>query len=237
MISVIIPTLNSEATLAASLSALIPAAVDGLVREVIIADGGSSDATAKIAESSGADTVLAGEMRSSRLIAGAERARFAWLMFVPADGVLGAGWEREAEVHIAKTDAGERKAGAAVFAFAVDDSGFAPRAVEAGTRLGQIVLGIASAEQGLLISRALYNTVGGFKPLPALEDVDMARRIGRRRLTRLRTPLLTATEHYPNGYGTHSWQFGLSLALYGAKVPIGCIAALRAGQGARPASP
>ncbi|HET6928016.1 MAG TPA: glycosyltransferase, partial [Hyphomicrobiaceae bacterium] len=54
MISVIIPTLNAEATLAETLSALVPAAVAGLVREVLVVDGGSSDRTAEIVERAGA---------------------------------------------------------------------------------------------------------------------------------------------------------------------------------------
>ena len=51
MISVVIPTLNAETGLAPTLAALVPATVQGLVREVIIADGGSRDDTAKIATS------------------------------------------------------------------------------------------------------------------------------------------------------------------------------------------
>ena len=43
MISVIIPTLNSEIVLAHTLAALVPAAAEGVVREVIVVDGGSSD--------------------------------------------------------------------------------------------------------------------------------------------------------------------------------------------------
>ena len=226
MISVIIPTLNCEATLPACLSALIPAVVDGLVREVIIADGGSSDRTGQIAESSGADRVSAGPARSNQLIAGAEKARFPWLLFLPPDTIPGAGWEREVETHIAKVDAGERKTGAGVFAFEIDDSGLAPRVVETGTWLGQAIFGYACAEQGLLVSRALYAAAGGFQPLEALEDLDLTRRLGRRQLTRFRTPLLTAIEHYPKGYGTHSWHYGVSLALYGLKGPAGRIAAL-----------
>ena len=54
MISVVIPTLNAAKTLPLTLAALAPAAMDGLVRELIIIDGGSSDDTAVIADEAGA---------------------------------------------------------------------------------------------------------------------------------------------------------------------------------------
>ena len=60
MITVIIPTLNAEATLAPTLAALVPAAVDGLVREVIVVDGGSSDRTTEIVDNAGANLVQGG---------------------------------------------------------------------------------------------------------------------------------------------------------------------------------
>ena len=59
MISVVIPALNAERTLPSTLTALVPAAVDGVVREVIVADGGSTDHTRQIADHAGGDQRLA----------------------------------------------------------------------------------------------------------------------------------------------------------------------------------
>ena len=57
MISVVIPTLNAERTLQRALAPLVPAAVEGLVREVVVADGGSTDRTLELADDAGANIV------------------------------------------------------------------------------------------------------------------------------------------------------------------------------------
>ena len=96
MISVVIPTLDAEAVLPDTLSALISATVDGLVREVMVVDGGSTDRTCEIADAAGAEVVSASPGRASQLIAGAARAKHPWLMFLYPETVLDPGWEREA---------------------------------------------------------------------------------------------------------------------------------------------
>ena len=103
MISAVIPTLNSEATLATTLEALIPAVVEGVVREVIVADGGSTDRTLKIADQSGARVVTSETGRGLQLKSGAAAAKMPWLLFLHADTVLDPGWERVADQHIDKS--------------------------------------------------------------------------------------------------------------------------------------
>ena len=228
MISTVIPVFNNESTLAACLSALIPAAVEGLVREVIVADGGSTDQTMKIADFSGAETVIGGATRASRLIAGAAKARFPWLLFLPPDAVLGYDWTREVEAFITSSSESKNASAAAVFRFGIDDRGFAPRAIELATRAGHAVCGIATSEQGLLISRSCYTALGGFRQMPLLEDLDLVRRIGRSKFTRLRTPLVSSAQRYRSeGYAARLRHHGLNLLLYGINVPVERIASLR----------
>ena len=100
MISVILPTLNDEATLGEALADLVSAAVDGLVREVLAADAGSNDATLDILEDAGARRVGAGGALGGRLAAAAQAAKGQWLMVLPPRPVLFPGWERQVSLHL-----------------------------------------------------------------------------------------------------------------------------------------
>lgn len=200
MISVVIPTLNDEAVLPATLTALVSAAVEGFVREVIVVDGGSKDATAEIADRAGADVVVAPANRGAQMRAGANAARHSWLLFLNADTVLDAGWEREAGQFMERVDSGASRYAAAAFRFGLDDDGAAPRALELLVRARCAMLGLPYGDQGLLISRQAYNAAGGHRPLPLMDDLDLARRIGGR-IKRLRTRAVNSAARYrSDGY-------------------------------------
>lgn len=225
MISVVIPTLNVEDGLAACLTALVPAAVDGLVREVIVVDGGSSDRTLQIVEQSGAELIRSRPGRGEQLAAGAARARGPWLLFLHADTILEPGWEREAAALMERVDSGRRLPTAAAFRFALDDDGFRPRMIEAGVALRCTLFRLPYGDQGLLISRQLYKQAGGYSRLPLMEDVDLVRRIGRRRMTILRTRAITSALRYQReGYLRRSTRNISCLALYFLRVPARIIA-------------
>ncbi|MCL4765644.1 MAG: TIGR04283 family arsenosugar biosynthesis glycosyltransferase [Hyphomicrobiaceae bacterium] len=227
MISVVIPTLNAGCVLAPALSALIPAMVDGLVREVIVADAGSTDCTLEIAEAAGTEIVRSEPGRGSQLIAGAQRARFPWLLFLHADSVLEPGWHGEASAFIARVETGQRPPAAAAFRFALDDVGFRPRLIEAGVSLRCALLRLPYGDQGLLVPARLYREIGGYRPMPLMEDVDMVRRLGRRRLTMLRSRAVTSASRYRrDGYGARVVRNLCCLALYFMRLPVQTIARL-----------
>jgi rSAM/selenodomain-associated transferase 2 len=167
MLSVVIPTLNAAATLPACLERIREA------DEIVVVDGGSTDRTTEIAENSGARLVGSPRGRGVQLRAGAEAAQGDWLLFLHADTLLGSNWRREAEAHMAG-----RPTEAACFRFRLADPAWQARLVERGVRLRRFPYG----DQGLLISRALYDRVGGYRPLPLMEDVDLVRRLGGVRL-------------------------------------------------------
>jgi rSAM/selenodomain-associated transferase 2 len=225
MISVIIPTLNAEAGLTATLSALVSATVDGLVREVIIIDGGSSDRTLKIAEAAGAEIVNSQRGRGGQLIAGAERARFPWLLFLHSDTVLEGGWGAEAATFIQRVDIGQRPAAAAAFRFALDDVGFPPRLVEVGARMRCTLFRRPYGDQGLLIPKRLYHQVGGYRAIPLLEDVNLVRRLGRSRTVIFRSCAVTSAARYKrDGYARRVARNFFCRMLYYLRVPPNTIA-------------
>jgi rSAM/selenodomain-associated transferase 2 len=224
MISVVIPTLNAESSLAACLTALVTATVEGLVREVIVVDGGSSDRTTQIIDQAGATLVRSTAGRGCQLAAGAQQARMPWLLFLHADTVLETGWEREVAAFIERVESGLRPNTAATFRFALDDLGFMPRLLEFGVACRCALFGLPYGDQGLLIHNRYYRQLGGYKPMPLMEDVEFVRRIGRRRLAVLRTRAITSAARYQrDGYVRRSIRNLSCLTLYFLRVPSGMI--------------
>ena len=224
MISVVIPTLNAQACLPHTLASLVPAAVEGLVREVVIADGGSTDETEKLAEMTGARFVRSKKGRGAQLAAGAKAARGEWLLFLHADTVLEAGWLDEVSAVLdraAREPQGAQEGPQAfAFRFALDDDGVRPRLLEALVRLRCALLCTPYGDQGLLVSRRLYDRVGGFRDMPLMEDIDLVGRLGCGRLKMLKSRAVTSAARYrQDGYLWRSVRNLSCRLLYHLRVP------------------
>ncbi len=208
MLTVVIPTLNARASLGACLAAL-----DG-ADEVLVVDGDSSDGTVALARRVGARAILAPRGRGAQLRAGGEAANGDWLLFVHADTRLGAGWREAVAAHVAT--APDR---AGYFDLRLDDDAWQARAIERGVAVRVRMLGLPYGDQGLLISRRLYDDIGGFRPLVLMEDVDLARRIGRNRLRRLDATALTSANRWRrDGWLRRTGRNLACLALYSVGV-------------------
>ena len=222
MISVIIPTLNAERALPRCFDSLIGAAVRGVVREVIVADGGSSDGTLEVIDAAGAHLINAAKTRSAQLIAGAGSARSDWLLFLYPETALEPGWELEVESFM--TQALPERPRAAVFRFAREEFGGEARRAEAMANMRSTLLALPYGDQGLLIPRRLYKKLGGYRVLAAMEDADLARRIGRRRLVSLRARAVNLPRPHRGGLR------GLALSLlYALRFPSSVLAKLVSG--------
>ena len=191
-LSIVVPALDAARQLPGCLASLEEAGAG----EIILVDGGSTDGTVALAKSRGAQVIASPRGRGLQLRAGGEAARGDWLLFLHADTRLATGWAQEAAAFMADPNNRER---AAVFRFALDDPADQARRVERLADWRARRLGLPYGDQGLLLSRDFYRALGGFKPLPLMEDVELVRRIGRRRLAFLESQAVTSAERYRRG--------------------------------------
>jgi hypothetical protein len=230
MITAIFAARDVEMPLAHALHALVPAAAEGVLREVLVIDGGSRDGTAIVADAAGCDIIASRGERENDLRRASERARADWLLFLSPHVAMEAGWHAEAVDYIGRAvESGRGNRCAAVFRLGQADDSIRARLSECFASFRTKMLAAPREEQGLLISRALYRELGGHRALPAMSEVDLARRVGRRRLTllRKRATLRTPMEQQETGL-FRSLRNGFCLALFVLRLPPGFIGRLAA---------
>lgn len=180
MLSVIIPTRNSERALVPTLAALVPGATAGIIAEVLIADGGSQDETAAVADVAGCNFLIFDGSYAGSLRAAVSAARMPWLMFLRPGIVLDAPWTSEV-ARFVQQEAQQAKA-------AVFRRGGRQNALHEVLRAAATALGAPPhPEQGLLIAKHLYDIVGGHSERSGDPEHDLLRRVGRRRIVKLTT--------------------------------------------------
>ncbi len=219
-LSVVVPTLNAAAVLPAALAALEEGQRAGLVAEVILADGASTDNTVALAAGAGARVVDASTPgRGPQLAAGAAAAGGEWLLFLHADTCLAPGWA-QAVARVLSDPATAGRAG--FFRLRLDDPAPQARLIERLANWRARRLGLPYGDQGLLIARAFYDGLGGFRPLPLMEDVEFVRRIGRRRLVALDGEAVTSAARYRrDGWWARPLRNLTLLSLYFLGLPPG----------------
>jgi rSAM/selenodomain-associated transferase 2 len=210
-LSIIIPALDAEAVLPLCLSALMPGLEAGLIREVILVDGGSEDQTRRLAEGAGATVTSAPEKgRAAQMRHGVETARGDWLLFLHADTALSRDWAERAKAHIS-----ERSDKAAAFTLAYRSDHPMAKRVARRANWRARALGLPYGDQGLLISRKLYQEIGGYPDTPFMEDVQIIRVIGKKRLSILSAEARTdASKYERDGWRARSWRNVYLVARY-----------------------
>ena len=215
-LDVVIPTLNAAASLERTIASLRDNCRQ-LRLCIIVCDGGSHDGTVSIARRADATVVTALASRGCQLATGAAAGRADWLLFLHADTTLGAGWAEEIDSFMTKP-ANIDKAGFFRLRFDSPD----PRA----RRIERLVswrckrFGLPYGDQGLVLARAFYQRLGGFRSLPLMEDVDLVRRVGRHSLVALKADAITSPRRYEkDGWFARPIRNLSCLALYFVGMP------------------
>lgn len=161
VISIVIPALDEEKYIGATLACL--AGVPGV--EIIVADGGSRDATLRIAASFGVRIVSSSPGRARQMNAGADAAIGDIFLFLHADTVLPPGFA----THVRHAMSGGGCIGA--FQLAIDAPGAAFRIIEKAATWRSRLLGLPYGDQALFLPARLFERTGGFPEIPILEEV------------------------------------------------------------------
>lgn len=189
-LSVIVPTLDASEALARLSATLGEGLSAGLIRELVVSDGGSVDGTDRIARALGAELVTGPPGRGGQIARGVAASSGPWLMIVHADSALDPGWAAAVADHI---DRGAERA--AYFRMRFRADGLAPTLVSGWAGLRSRHLGLPYGDQGLLVSRRVLAEVGGVPHIPLMEDVALARAL-KGRLVGLPHGLSTSAERY-----------------------------------------
>jgi rSAM/selenodomain-associated transferase 2 len=192
-LSVVIPTLNAENGLPACLAALMEGLETGLIRELVISDGGSVDKTLLIADEVGAVVVTGAPSRGGQLRRGVTTAKGDWVLLLHADTVLAPGWSEAVINHMPNEQAG-------YFRLSFASAGVPARIVAGWANLRSNWFGLPYGDQGMVLPRALLDSVGGVPELPLMEDVALARAL---RGQMVALPIIARTS--AEKYETEGW--------------------------------
>jgi glycosyltransferase involved in cell wall biosynthesis len=160
MLTVIIPTHESERALVQTLSPLVAGATAGLIAQVIVSDGGSRDATEEVADIAGCRFLRREAPVGERLREAAALARTPWLLFLRPGTVPGLGWLEAVDAFLQGED---------------DAAQFRP---SAPGLLGKLLPPRPHPNRGLLIRRRAYEAAGGHPPGDHAEAA-LLKRLGR----------------------------------------------------------
>lgn len=171
-LTIVVPAFDEATGIAATLDALAPWRAGG--HEVVVADGGSRDATVAIATPRADRVIVAPRGRASQMNAGAAVAAGDVLLFLHADSRLPA----DAAPAIDEAIRAGRRWGR--FDVTIEGRSRMLPVVATAMNLRSRLTGIATGDQGIFVERSLFAEAGGFPPIPLMEDLDLSRTLRRR---------------------------------------------------------
>ncbi len=218
-LGVVIPTLNEARTLPHLLEDL---AQLPLSARIVVADGGSRDPTVEVARKLGARVVPAPRGRARQMNVGAASLSTPWLLFLHADSRVPARTRQALREWLEDPPPEE----AAHFTFRLDARGVWWSLIERGQRMRERITGLAYGDQGVVLSRRRWQSVGGLPDIPLMEDVEFVRRLRKSGgLGRIEAPVITSARRYEEEGPFRAWVRNAALiTLFGMGVPTRALA-------------
>jgi rSAM/selenodomain-associated transferase 2 len=171
-LSIIVPTLNEELAIAATLEALAPLRARGA--EVIVVDGGSRDRTAATATPLCDRVIAAPRGRGAQMNAGASAAHGDIMLFLHADTRLPDGADRLISEGLATRGCAWGR-----FDVRIEGSHALLPLIAAMMNLRSRATGIATGDQAIFVTRSAFAAIGGYSDIPLMEDIVLSRRLKR----------------------------------------------------------
>lgn len=204
-VTIVVPALNEEAEIADTIHALEELRGE---KEILLADGGSTDRTVAIAEQLGVRVLHAPRGRGPQMQAAAAQAMGDVLWFIHADTRPPAGALSDIENALrAKRVVGGN------FGLVFDGTSRAARQLTFIYPLLRL-LGLSYGDSGIFIRREVYERIGGFRPLALFEDLDLLRRMRRAgRFVHLPSRIVTSSRRFEQRNFALVWLHWTSLQL------------------------
>lgn len=169
-LAIVIPVLDEAAGIAGHLRALDALAARGAQR--IVVDGGSADATPELARAHAEQVIVAPRGRAAQMNAGARLAEADALLFLHADTRLPDDADRLIAAALREHVWGR-------FDVCIDARGLWPTVVARLMNLRSRLTGIATGDQAMFVRREAFERLGGFAPIPLMEDIELSKRLKR----------------------------------------------------------
>ncbi len=170
-ISIIIPVLNEAATIATTCHRIQN--TPGV--EILVVDGGSTDATVELVTQCGVRVIQSSQVgRAKQMNLGASLATGDILLFLHADTRLPLGY-----ADLVRSSLAQPQTIAGAFQLAIDSPGLFVRLVEMMVNLRSRFFSLPYGDQTIFLKTSVFKELGGFSPLPIMEDFEFVQRLKR----------------------------------------------------------
>jgi len=201
-VTIVIPTYNSEKSINNTLNS-----ISKYFNKIVIVDANSKDLTIEISKRYKTKIIKSKKSRGFQLLLGAKNVSTDWIFFLHSDTILDKNNVTEIKNFISNEINNYK---AAAFRIKFNKNHTCSYILETIVNIRSKYLKLPYGDQGLLISRNFYNSIGGYKNMPIMEDVKIIRDIGFSNIKILNSYIITDATRFEN----QGWLFRPMLNIY-----------------------